>query len=293
MLFSKVLSLDPRYLDFFDSYSNVLYNLGAHDKLAFLAQLATSVDRYRPETGLVVGNYYSLTSRPEAAIASFRRALTLDRSCSAAWTLLGHEYLKAQNLHAAVESYRHAISHARHDYRALFGLGKAYEALEKPALSLHYYLRATTIRPGDTDLLQAAAAVLAAMSRFEEAIKFLKRALACSVTSEDGVAARQTRVELLYQLGNLYEEAQNRHEATAYLEMCLVEALEGEETPEPAETSESPDMAAISKAQMLWAQCALEDEDHSIGLYLAILIEQQSELRKQAQDVLNRCSPEE
>lgn len=289
LLFSKVLSLDPRYLDFFDSYSNVLYNLGAHDRLAFLAQLATSVDRYRPETGLVVGNYYSLTARPEAAITSFRRALTLDRSCSAAWTLLGHEYLKAQNLHAAVESYRHAVSHARHDYRALFGLGKAYEALEKPALSLHYYLRASTIRPGDTDLLQAAAAGLATMSRFEEAIKFLKRALACSA-SEGGVAARQTRVGLLYQLGNLYEKAEDRREATAYLEMCLVEALQGEETSEPEETSESLDMAAIPKSQLLLAQWALEDGDYSRARYFAGQIEQQSELGKQAQDVLNSCS---
>ncbi|KAH6636553.1 mitotic checkpoint regulator, MAD2B-interacting-domain-containing protein [Chaetomium tenue] len=293
LLFSKVLSLDPRYLDFFDSYSNVLYSLGAHDRLAFLAQLASSGDRYRPETSLVIGNYYSLSSQPEAAIAAFRRALSLDRTYSAAWALLGHEYLKAQNLHAAVESYRQAINHARHDYRALFGLGKAYEALKKPALSLHYYLRATAIRPGDADLLQAAATGLAGMSRFEEAIKLLKRALAaCSVSKDgDGLAARQTKVELLFQLGNLYEEAQNRHEATAYLEMCLVEALEGEETCEPAKTSECPDIAVIPKAQLLLARWALEDEDYSRARYFTDQIERQSELGKQAQDLLNRCSP--
>lgn len=289
MLFSKVLALDPRYLDFFDHYSNVLYNLGSHNRLAFVAQLASSVDSHRPETCLVIGNYYSLSSRPEAAITSFRRALVLDRSCSAAWTLLGHEYLKAQNTHAAVESYRHAISHARHDYRALFGLGQAYDALEQPDLSLHYYLRASTIRPGDTDLLQAVATGLAAMSRLEEAIKVLKRALACSA-SEDGVAAKQTHAELLFRLGSLYNEAQNRQEATAYLEMCLDKALEGEATCRPAGTSERLDMAMIPKAQLLLAQWAVEDEDCPRARYFASQIEQQSELGREAQDVLSRCS---
>ncbi|KAH6630590.1 anaphase promoting complex subunit 8 [Chaetomium sp. MPI-SDFR-AT-0129] len=289
LLFSKVLALDPRYLDFFDHYSNVLYNLGSHDRLAFVAQLASSVDSHRPETCLVIGNYYSLSSRPEAAITSFRRALVLDRSCSAAWTLLGHEYLKAQNTHAAIESYRHAISHARHDYRALFGLGQAYDALEQPDLSLHYYLRASTIRPSDTDLLQAVATGLAAMSRLEEAIKVLKRALACSA-SEDGVAAKQTRAELLFRLGSLYNEAHNREEATACLEMCLDKALEGEATCRPAGTSERLDMAMIPKAQLLLAQWAVEDGDCPRARYFASQIEQQSELGREAQDVLSRCS---
>ena len=292
MLFSKVLALDPRYLDFLDHYSNVLYNLGSYDRLAFVAQLASSVDSHRPETCLVIGNYYSLLSRPEAAITSFRRALALDRSCSPAWTLLGHEYLKAQNTHAAIESYQHALSHARHDYRALFGLGQAYDALEKPDLSLHYYLRASTIRPSDTDLLQAAATGLAAMSRLEEAIKFLKRALACSA-SQDGVPAKQTRAELLFRLGSLYDEAQNRQEATAYLEMCLDEVLEGDATCGPAETSERLDTAMVPKAQLLLAQWAVEDGDCPRARYFASQIEPQSELGREAQDVLSRCSPVE
>ena len=289
MLFSKVLALDPRYLDFLDHYSNVLYNLGSHDRLAFVAQLASSVDRHRPETCLVIGNYYSLLSRPEAAITSLRQALALDRSCSAAWTLLGHEYLKAQNTHAAIESYRHAVSHARHDYRALFGLGQAYDALGKPELSLHYYLRASTIRPNDTDLLQAAATGLAAMSRLEEAIKVLKRALACSAF-QDGVLAKQTRVELLFRLGSLYDEVQNRQEATAYLEMCLDEVPEGEVAADP---SGRLDMAMITKAQLLLAQWAVEDGDWQRARYFASQIEQQSELGREAQDVLSRCIPVE
>ena len=43
------------------------------------------------------------------AIESFSRALQLDHNCSAAWTLLGHEYVDSCNPKAAVEVYRKAI----------------------------------------------------------------------------------------------------------------------------------------------------------------------------------------
>lgn len=121
---------DPRRLDFLDHYSNVLYTLESHEKLAFVAQLASNVDRYRPETCCVIGNYYSLSSRHEDAIIQFKRALNLDRGFSSAWTLLGHEYLAVQNTHAAVESYRRAIDINNKDYRAFVGLGQGYESLE-------------------------------------------------------------------------------------------------------------------------------------------------------------------
>lgn len=91
-LFSEMLVSDPRRLDYLDHYSNVLYTLGSRDRLAFVAQLASKVDCYRPETCCVVGNLYSLSSRHEDAVNYFRQALILDRNLSSAWTLLGHEY---------------------------------------------------------------------------------------------------------------------------------------------------------------------------------------------------------
>jgi hypothetical protein len=94
-------------------------------------------------------------------------------------------------------------------------------------------------------------------------------------------------------LGSLYNEAQNRQEATAYLEMCLDDLLEGEATCGPAETSERLDMVMIHKAQLLLAQWAMEDGNCPRARYFASQIEQQSELGREAQDVLSRCSPVE
>ena len=108
-IFDALLKSDPHRLDALDHYSNILYVMERRPKLGFLAQLATSTDRFRPETCCVVGNYYSLKSEHEKAVMYFRRALTLDRSFLSAWTLMGHEYVEMKNTHAAIEAYRRAV----------------------------------------------------------------------------------------------------------------------------------------------------------------------------------------
>ncbi len=128
--FGYLLSLHPHRLDSLDHYSNILYVLELRPKLAFLAHLCSSLDKFRPESCVVVGNYYSLISLHEKAVQYFRRALTLDRSCLSAWTLMGHEYVELKNTHAAIESYRRAVDVNQRDYRAWCGLGQTYEVLE-------------------------------------------------------------------------------------------------------------------------------------------------------------------
>src|SRR5205814_5905961 len=88
-IFSEIIKTDPHRVDSLDHYSNILYVMNQKPKLSFLAQLATSTDKFRPETCCVVGNYYALKGQHEKAVMYFRRALTLDRSFRSAWTLMG------------------------------------------------------------------------------------------------------------------------------------------------------------------------------------------------------------
>ena len=146
-IFSDLLTSDPHRVDHLDNYSNILYVMGMRPKLAFLAQLATATDKFRPETCCVVGNYYSLKSEHEKAVMYFRRALTLDRTFLSAWTLMGHEFVEMKNTHAAIESYRRAVDVNRKDYRAWYGLGQTYEVLEMHSYALFYHQRAAALRP--------------------------------------------------------------------------------------------------------------------------------------------------
>jgi anaphase-promoting complex subunit 8 len=108
-LFDEVIKDDPHRLDCIDIYSNILFVLERRAKLGHLAKTVSATDKFRPETCCVIGNYYSLMSDHEKAVTYFRKALKLDRSYLAAWTLMGHEYVELKNTHAAIESYRRAV----------------------------------------------------------------------------------------------------------------------------------------------------------------------------------------
>ncbi|PYH75938.1 20S cyclosome subunit [Aspergillus uvarum CBS 121591] len=228
-IFTDILITSPHRLDSLDHYSNILYVMGERPQLAFVAQVATATDKFRPETCCVVGNYYSLKSEHEKAVMYFRRALTLDRNFLSAWTLMGHEYIEMKNTHAAIESYRRAVDVNRKDYRAWYGLGQAYEVLDMSFYALFYYQRAAALRPYDPKMWQAVGSCYAKMGRIEQSIKALKRALvAGSYYAEDsssqvgsGPARKILDPETLHQIATLYERLGDEEEAAAYMELTL------------------------------------------------------------------------
>ncbi|KAL2130569.1 hypothetical protein VTI74DRAFT_6237 [Chaetomium olivicolor] len=232
--FSHILALHPHRLDALDHYSNILYVLNSRPKLAFLAHLCSNIDKFRPESCVVIGNYYSLLSLHEKAVQYFRRALTLDRSCLSAWTLMGHEYVELKNTHAAIESYRRAVDVNRRDYRAWYGLGQTYEVLEMHAYALWYYKKAAGLRPWDSKMWQAVGSCLQKMGRDRDGIKALKRALladsyydttAASSFGSAGTVDRTSQMdpEVLLQIANMYDNLKEVKEAKAYMELCLAQ----------------------------------------------------------------------
>ncbi|KAL4773465.1 anaphase promoting complex subunit 8 [Aspergillus nidulans var. acristatus] len=240
-IFTDILITSPHRLDSLDHYSNILYVMGARPQLAFVAQVATATDKFRPETCCVVGNYYSLKSEHEKAVMYFRRALTLDRNFLSAWTLMGHEYIEMKNTHAAIESYRRAVDVNRKDYRAWYGLGQAYEVLDMSFYALFYYQRAAALRPYDPKMWQAVGSCYAKMGRIEQSIKALKRALvAGSYYAEDSSQHGGRKIldpETLYQIATLYERLEDEEEAAAYMELTLQQETGGQ----PDEVSDVSD----------------------------------------------------
>lgn len=233
--FSRLLSLHPHRLDSLDHYSNILYVMNSRPKLAFLAHICSSIDKFRPESCVVIGNYYSLLSLHEKAVQYFRRALTLDRSCLSAWTLMGHEYVELKNTHAAIESYRRAVDVNRRDYRAWYGLGQTYEVLEMHAYALWYYKKAAGLRPWDGKMWMAVGSCLQRMNRHRDGIKALKRALLAESyydtgssfgSGESGISAfRGVHMdpEILLQIAQMYEALDEVDDAKAYMEMCVAQ----------------------------------------------------------------------
>ena len=225
---------DPYRIDSLDHYSNILYVMSARPKLAFLAQVATATDKFRPETCCVVGNYYSLKSEHEKAVIYFRRALTLDRNFLSAWTLMGHEYVEMKNTHAAIESYRRAVDVNRKDYRAWYGLGQTYEVLEMHLYALFYYQRAASLRPYDPKMWQAVGSCYDKVDRPIQSIKAYKRALVAGTfyDTASSLGSQNTNTdppngildpETLYQIALMHEKLNQPDEAASYMEMTLAQ----------------------------------------------------------------------
>lgn len=225
--------------------------MGARPQLAFVAQLATATDKFRPETCCVVGNYYSLKSEHEKAVMYFRRALTLDRSFLSAWTLMGHEYIEMKNTHAAIESYRRAVDVNRKDYRAWYGLGQAYEVLDMSFYALFYYQRAAALRPYDPKMWQAVGTCYAKMDRIQHSIKAMKRALVAgayyeqppdsNIDTAHPTGRKILDPDTLHQIALLYERLGDEEEAAAYMELTLQQETGEVERPEPESDDDADD----------------------------------------------------
>ncbi|CAK7267311.1 Anaphase-promoting complex subunit 8 [Sporothrix epigloea] len=307
--FSMLLAQHPHRLDSLDHYSNILYVLNMRPKLAFLAHLCSSLDKFRAETCVVIGNYYSLLSAHEKAVLYFRRALALDRSCLSAWTLMGHEYVELKNTHAAIESYRRAVDVNRRDYRAWYGLGQTYEVLESHTYALFYYKKAAGLRPWDGKMWMAVGSCLQKIGRPRDGIKALKRALLAdsnyeSAGGKGGLSLRSMGrtssymdPEVLLQIALMYDQLEDHEEAKSYMELCMAqeegESFSGEKSTLHRETtgaSGRPDddddpeedsgeygggnegtgvTPATSKARLWLARAAVSTGEYQTAIFLA------------------------
>lgn len=202
--FLAISQQDPLRLDHLDVFSNILYVKEDRVTLSQLAHRAVRIEKYRPETCCIVGNYYSIKAQHEKAVQYFQRALKLDRTYLSAWTLMGHEYIEMKNSAAAVEAYRRAVDINPRDYRAWYGLGQTYEIMNMLLYSLFYYKKAVELRPYDARMWCAMGGCYLALERRTEAIRSFERAVSNNDT--EGIATRKL-AELYREDGDLEQAA--------------------------------------------------------------------------------------
>merc|ERR1719266_1076368 len=214
--FKDLTNEDPYRLDNLDTYSNVLYVKDQRVELAHLAHHTVQIDKYRPETCCVVGNYYSLRSQHSKAVLYFQRALKLNPNNLSAWTLLGHEFMELKNKSAAIQSYRQAIEVNPRDYRAWYGLGQTYEILKMHSYCLYYYKKAQELRPNDSRMLMALGDSYEKLDRPHDALKCYWKAH-CLGDMERTVA--------LFHLARLYEKTDDADQAAAAYHQFIEESV--------------------------------------------------------------------
>ncbi len=175
-LFETVRSADPFRVEDTDTYSNILFVKGDRAALSVLAHHVHGLDRFKPQTCCVVGNYHAMRGEHEAAILAFRKAVHLEPTYVEAWTLMGHEYVELKNTSAAIECYRRAVDTNGGDYRAWYGLGQTYELLSMYLYAIHYYKQAAALRPYDARMWCALGACYERLERRGDAVAAYERA---------------------------------------------------------------------------------------------------------------------
>ncbi|EME28261.1 anaphase-promoting complex subunit 8 [Galdieria sulphuraria] len=217
---------DPQCIDGMDIYSNILYVREQQAELSMLAHHCILVEKYRPETCTVVGNYYSLRGDHEKAVIYFERALKLNPHYVSALTLIGHEYVEMKNTSKAIEAYRKAVDIQPKDFRAWYGLGQAYELLRMPSYSLYYYRKAASLRPFDSRMWCAMGLCLEEFGKLQDALTCYERALKC----ED------REVVVFRRIAHLYDQMGDSEKAHSFylkeLELREEDGLDGSETAE-------------------------------------------------------------
>ncbi|CAI5737134.1 unnamed protein product [Peronospora destructor] len=209
--FERLAAQDTHRMENMDVYSNVLYVKEDKTELSRLAHRALKVEKYRPETCCIIGNYYSIKNKHDRAIIYFHRALKLDPNFLSAWTLIGHEYIEMKNTSAAIEAYRHAVDLNIRDYRAWYGLGQAYEILNMFLYSIYYYRKSVAIRPYDARMWCALGGCYEKLDKVDEALACFHRAV--NNQDREGIAS--------YHLGRLYAARGQRHDAAKYYRVHL------------------------------------------------------------------------
>ncbi|EMG47464.1 Likely anaphase-promoting complex subunit Cdc23 [Candida maltosa Xu316] len=215
----------------------MLYVMEKRSKLSYLAQYASQIDKFRPETCCILANYYSMKCEHEKAIMYYKRALTLNKNCLSAWTLMGHEFVELKNSHAAIESYRRAVDTNPKDFRAWYGLGQAYEVLDMHLYALYYYQRATNLQPLDKRMWQAIGNCYEKIEQLDEAFKSFSKALSIgkvvhgpsdsNYDVKDSDEAEYTvEPHICYRLAIISEKLGNEKDTYKYMKLCFAQEFE-------------------------------------------------------------------
>lgn len=260
-IFDEILMSDPMRLDDLDTYSNMLYVMEKKSKLSFLAQFASQIDKFRSETCCIIANYHSMKGEHDKSIMYYKRALTLNKNCLSAWTLMGHEFVELKNSHAAIESYRRAVDINSKDFRAWYGLGQAYEVLDMHLYALYYYQRATNLQPTDKRMWQAIGNCYEKIDKWEEALRSFEKALAIDglnrATEDQSDDYLSVEPHICYKLATISEKLARPKETYRYMRICFEQEFDWGITDE------------TSKARLWLARNALENRRYEEAYELA------------------------
>ena len=213
-LLEEVLALAPGHAAYWNSYGNLLGDVGRADAAIAALEKAVKLDAAYAEAWINLGITAFRADRNELAAIALGRATTLKPDAAQAWSLLGMVEQKLQNPEAAVQCFSRAIEIDPGALAVRHNLGAALRMLDEPSAALEEIDRAIAGGLAAPETLSIRAHLLADTGRFDEAIAQYQTVLG---RHPDHLDAHETLARLLPQLGR-QDEALDCYRAALKLE---------------------------------------------------------------------------
>lgn len=163
---------------------------------------AVESDPSNPLGYINFGNLLASMNDSERAERFYQKAISLDETAATAYYGLANLYFNAERYEEAAKLYEASIRHGITGADAYYMLGKSFERLGNPKLSLPYYQRAVELNPDDLQSKLSYAINLATLELFKEA-----EPIFVDIISKDPEHA-----DAHYNLGVLYAVSTSRKE---------------------------------------------------------------------------------
>ncbi|RMJ01689.1 hypothetical protein CDV36_015616 [Fusarium kuroshium] len=211
--FEVLRRVAPSWVEDLEVYSTVLWHLNDDVALAFHAHELADNHFLSPQTWCAIGNSFSLQKAHADAIKCFKRATQLQPQLAHSYSLLGHEYIDAEQYDEASTAFRRALQVDARHYVALVGLGRVQERLGKFELAMKNYMSAERINPTSGVLLTHIARVLDKLGNPRLGLKYIQRAAKLDLPDKLLAFAKLQSARLLLRLGSPTEALQELHSA--------------------------------------------------------------------------------
>lgn len=196
--FEDMRLVAPERMEGLEIYSSVLWHLRLNSELVHLSQEVFAFDKKSPQTWCVLANAVSVQRDHTRALLYLRKALDVDKHCIYAHNLRGHEFVSTGDLDAAMSSFREAISYDPRNYNAWYGLGIVFFQQQRHSVAEAHFRKAATFHPTSPVLHTYLGMSLSASEKFTEALSVLKQA--CELDKSNS-QARFQMAQVYLQLG--------------------------------------------------------------------------------------------
>src|SRR6476660_9826471 len=204
--FKSALTLDPNSEEAITNLAYLYNDEGANNKAADLLKTVPEGQR-SAKIYSALGTTYEQQKDYKNAIASFRKALAMDKENLDAMRGLAQNLANDNQIDAALDEYRTIQDADPQDATAALRVAEIYRRMGKFDLALENLKKAGALVQDSLEIPYNEALILEAQGKYEESATILQKLVSHPLPPDARAGDKSNRALFLERLGNVYREA--------------------------------------------------------------------------------------